>query len=764
MRKCSHEKIAIEAAKWRDMYVAHGVDGLRAVTEELRKEADEDTLIAKACGAAAAAAELTIHMRVFDVQLLAAVALCHHTIIEMNTGEGKTLTAALPAYYHALTKGNVHVATVNEYLAERDFYWMKPIYDALGVKVGLTLSSHDPEAKRQAYGCEILYATATELGFDYLRDGIAMDVHARVQNVLRWAIVDEADSILLDEAVTPMLLSSSAEEGVLDCVQADTLVRHLTYHLYVTVEGEAEAHGHGASTDYIADEKRKAVYICPAGIKKAEQYYRFENLFAAANIETYHRVMQAMKAYALMRRDVDYVIEDGRVRIVDRNTGRIMEGRRFSDGLHQAIEAKEGLNIHPQSNTLATITYQSFLLRYQGLCGMTGTAWSARQEFSDTFHANVRRIPPNRPCIRLEQNDAVCKDQDEKLEKLLLKAEEAHSSGRPVLIGTDSVEMSEQVSAALHRAGISHTVLNAKMHAQEAAIIKLAGRSGAVTVATNMAGRGTDILLGAGEAADGKRVRELGGLLILGAQRHFSKRVDDQLKGRAGRQGDPGESLFFIAPDDDVFRLYGGGRPFSARAVKRAQEAAEANAAAARRQALEMDEIVQNQRKHVAAFREQAFSQDELEKVTEQLIKKVLRQAGESLPADMAIDQKGEQYLSALKAVFGEIAVDKRVYATQQEMIDAYAKQMIKTYISRKAQLSGEWPAMLKNVFLYVVDSGWSDYLYALEDIKKSGPVAEKGVISPKTAMVKNSFSLFQEMCEEMERSFLQHVFRMLRQ
>lgn len=752
-------KIAREAAYWRDIYLDRGLPNLNAVTKELKTNTQSKDFLQKACGAAAAAAELTLGYRVFDVQLLAAVALCHGTIIEMYTGEGKTLTATLSAYYHTFQRGYVHIATANEYLAERDYNWMRPIYKALGVTVGLTLSGHECEKKQSAYQCDVLYATATELGFDYLRDGIVMDASLRVQRELNWVIVDEADSILLDEATTPMILSSSGEKSVVNCVQADTLVRYLKPKIYTHFDGEAEVEDESA--DYVVDEKQKTVYFCPEGVRKAQAYYLIPNLFTIENAETYHRIIQAMRAYGLMRRDVDYIVQESRVRIVDRHTGRVMEGRRFSEGLHQAIEAKERLEIHPESDTLASITYQSFFKRYNGMSGMTGTACIARHELEDTFNINVRRIPPNKPCIRIKREDHICANQQDKLEKLVAETEKAYRIGRPVLIGTPNVEMSELVSSRLKLEGIPHAVLNAKHHTKEAEIIKQAGKSGAVTVATNMAGRGTDILLGAGDAADRELVCGLGGLLILGMERHHSRRVDKQLSGRAARQGDPGESLFFIAPDDEVYRLYGNDRArFSFRTFRRAQNLTEANAAGMRRQGLEMDTVIQYQRNQILEFRERVLLRQDLFDLVKGLIKKqVLQLQKEHMPYATGSDQNIRGFREECNRLFRELPLPDYPLQTVAEITNMSVHVAISAYEERARLFGQEWERIQCIHLLRCIDRGWCNHLYALEELRKNRPLAEKGAVFPFSIFVKNSHRIYLETCAWIEEEFLYNIF-----
>ncbi len=752
-------KTAREAAYWRDAYLNIGIHRLGAVTRELKSNPKAGDLAQKACGAAAAAAELTLGYRVFNVQLLAAAALCNGNIIEMNTGEGKTLTAVMPAYFHAVKGDFVHIATANEYLAERDYNWMLPAYEALGVTAGLTLAGHECEKKQRAYRCDVLYATATELGFDYLRDGIVTDISQRVQRGLYRAIVDEADSILLDEATTPMILSSSGETGVLNCAQADTLVRYLKPRHYASFDEDAEIDGETA--DYIVDEKKKAVFICPEGVRKAQAYYRIFNLFSPENAETYHRVIQAMRAYGLMRQDIDYIVLDGRVRIVDRHTGRVMEGRRFSEGLHQAIEAKERAEIHPESDALATITYQGFFKGYRGVSGMTGTAWTARRELEGTFGAAVRRIPPNRPCIRIDREDVLCSCRQDKLEKLTKKAQNEYKSGRPVLIGTPSVEMSEEVSALLHRERVPHSVLNAKLHAEEAAIIKQAGKSGAVTVATNMAGRGTDILLGAGGAGESGRIRALGGLLVLGAERHHSGRVDEQLSGRAGRQGDPGESIFFIAPDDEVYRLHGGGAAkFSPRAFRRAQDSAEASAAAQRKRALEEDTVIQRQRKQILEFRERALTRQDLDGLAKDLIKRqILRLQKEYLPGAAPSEQEIRELERECAGLFGVRYAAGPRFDTAKELGGIYGDLALFAYEERAKLFGGEWEQARSMLLLHCIDRGWRNHLYALEELKKNRPLAEKGAASPANVFIKNSYRIYSETCAWIEQEYLFQLF-----
>jgi len=500
---------------------------------KLENGATLDDILPEAFAVVREAGKRVLNMRHFDVQLVGGMVLHEGRIAEMRTGEGKTLVATLPSYLNALTGRGVHIVTVNDYLARRDSEWMGKIHDFLGLKVGLIVHGLSSEERQNAYDADITYATNNELGFDYLRDNMVVYKEEMSQRELNFAIVDEVDSILIDEARTPLIISGVGEKSTNLYFVANTFVKSLKLE-----------------QDYVLDEKAKTIMLTDEGITKAERFFSLDNLADSENIETNHHINQALRAKALMKRDIDYVVKNGEVIIVDEFTGRLMQGRRYSDGLHQAIEAKEGVKVERESQTLATITFQNFFRMYSKLAGMTGTAKTEEDEFRDIYNLDVIEIPTNKPMVRMDNPDAVYKSKKGKFDAVVNEIIERHADNQPVLVGTISIETSEMLSDMLKKKGIKHEVLNAKFHEKEAEIIAMAGQAGAVTIATNMAGRGTDIVLGEG-------VSSHGGLCIIGTERHESRRIDNQLRGRAGRQGDPGASRFYCSLEDDLMRLFG---------------------------------------------------------------------------------------------------------------------------------------------------------------------------------------------------------------
>ncbi|MFR7424955.1 MAG: preprotein translocase subunit SecA, partial [Clostridium sp.] len=542
------------------------VDKIEALAPEFEKLTDEqlqaktpefkerlangetlDDILPEAYATVREAATRVLDMRHYRVQLIGGVILHQGRITEMRTGEGKTLVSTLPAYLNALEGKGVHIVTVNDYLAKRDAEWMGKVHEFLGLTVGVILNNMDNDERREAYNCDITYATNNELGFDYLRDNMVVYKEQLVQRSLHYAIIDEVDSVLIDEARTPLIISGQSGKSTKLYEMCDIFVRQLTKgtakelsKMDILMNEEQQETG-----DYVVDEKDKNANLTEEGVRKAERFFQVENLADPDNLELQHNINLALRAHSLMHRDKDYVVKDDEVLIVDEFTGRIMPGRRFSDGLHQAIEAKEHVKVKRESKTLATITFQNFFNKYEKKSGMTGTALTEEKEFREIYEMDVVEVPTNKPIARIDYNDAVYKTKEDKFNAVVADIVEAHKKGQPVLVGTITIDTSEYLSAKLQKAGIPHKVLNAKFHELEAEIIADAGQKGAVTIATNMAGRGTDIKLGDG-------VTELGGLKIIGTERHESRRIDNQLRGRAGRQGDPGESRFYISLEDDL--------------------------------------------------------------------------------------------------------------------------------------------------------------------------------------------------------------------
>ena len=664
-----------------DEYKALPEEALKAKTAEFKNRLDQgetlDDLLPEAFAAVREAADRVLGMRPYPVQLIGGIVLHQGRIAEMKTGEGKTLVAILPCYLNALTGKGVHVVTVNEYLAKRDSEWMGKVYRYMGLSVGLVIPGMSPAERRVAYAADITYCTNNELGFDYLRDNMAIYKSELVQRGHAFAIVDEVDSILIDEARTPLIISGKGEDSSKLYEMADHFVSTLRKQVFAKTD-EKEIHD-DYDCDYIVDEKQRTVSLTASGIAKAEKFFGVENLADAENATLSHHINQAMKARGLMKRDIDYVIKDGQVIIVDEFTGRLMYGRRYNEGLHQAIEAKEGVTVAGESKTLATITFQNFFRLYGKLSGMTGTALTEEEEFGAIYNLDVVEIPTNRPVIRIDHPDVVYKTEAGKFRAIIRQVMACHEKGQPVLVGTISIEKSEILSKLLKREGIPHSVLNAKHHEQEAQIVAQAGKLGAVTIATNMAGRGTDIMLGgnadflakaelarmdfpeellqeadsyaetsdpeilkvrhtyeellkkhkAAIAQEAEQVRAAGGLFIIGTERHESRRIDNQLRGRSGRQGDPGESRFYLSLQDDLMRLFSTDRVMSmmdslgldedtpidakilSNAVENAQKSVESRNFRARKNVLEYDNVMNTQREVIYAQRQKVLDGEE---------------------------------------------------------------------------------------------------------------------------------------------------------
>jgi preprotein translocase subunit SecA len=597
--------------------------------ERIERQEPLDNILAEAFATVREASKRTLHMRHFDVQLIGGMVLHQGKIAEMKTGEGKTLAATLPAYLNALTGKGVHIVTVNDYLAKRDTEWMGNIYRFLGLSVGTILHGLDDTERQAAYGADITYGTNNEFGFDYLRDNMKFYKESLVQRELNFSIVDEVDSILVDEARTPLIISGPAEKSTDLYYQVNSLIPRL----------RGEAH-------YTIDEKARNAVLTEEGVAKAEQLLQVDNLFDPEHIELLHHINQALKAHTLFKRDVDYIVKNGEVIIVDEFTGRLMPGRRYSEGLHQALEAKEGVKIENENQTLATITFQNYFRMYAKLSGMTGTADTEAAEFKKIYNLDVVVIPTNMPMIRKDFSDVIYKTRREKFEAALGAIEELHQKGQPVLVGTISIDVSEDLSKKLKKRGIKHSVLNAKNHEKEAEIITMAGQKGSVTISTNMAGRGTDIVLGEG-------VTDLGGLHILGTERHESRRIDNQLRGRSGRQGDPGSSRFYLALEDDLLRIFGGeritgimeklgmqdGEPIEhnmiSRAIENAQSRVEGHNFEIRKTLLEYDDVMNQQREVIYRQRREALDGRSLKPA----IIEMIRDKGQSIAAAFA-DEK----------------------------------------------------------------------------------------------------------------------------
>ena len=687
---------------------------LRAKTDEFKKRLSEgetlDDLLVEAYAVVREAATRVLGMRHYRVQLIGGVILHQGRIAEMKTGEGKTLVSTLPAYLNALEGKGVHIVTVNDYLANRDAEWMGEVHRFLGLSVGVILNSMNPDERRAAYQCDITYATNNELGFDYLRDNMAVYEKQLVQRELNYAIIDEVDSVLIDEARTPLIISGQSGKSTALYNTCDYLAKRMTKgerkgeinKMTVMMGEEVEETG-----DFIVNEKEKHVVLTEQGVKKVEEYFHLNNLADADNLEIQHVMTLALRANYLMFRDKNYVVKDGEVLIVDEFTGRIMPGRRYSDGLHQAIEAKEGVEVKRESRTLATITLQNFFNKYNKTAGMTGTALTEEEEFREIYGLDVIEIPPNKKVIRVDHDDLVFGTHREKINAIVEEIIETHQKGQPVLVGTITIEGSEEISNRLRKEGIPHTVLNAKFHEKEAEIVAHAGERGAVTIATNMAGRGTDIKLGDG-------VAELGGLKIIGTERHESRRIDNQLRGRAGRQGDPGDTRFFISLEDDLMRLFGSDKMMKvfnalshedgmaiehkmlSNAVEKAQKKIESNNFAIRKNLLEYDQVNNEQRELIYEERRRVLK-------GESMHDEIVRMIGDVVKAEIndVIDEgqtPAEWNLLLLNRTLLPIAPikplsmnkdDYKGYTTER-LIDEVTEQVKELYAKKEQEITEE--------------------------------------------------------------------------
>ncbi|MBR5858266.1 MAG: preprotein translocase subunit SecA, partial [Phascolarctobacterium sp.] len=686
----------------------------------LQKGETLDDLLPEAFAVVREASRRVTGMRHFDVQMIGGIVLHRGKIAEMRTGEGKTLVATLPVYLNALTGKGVHVVTVNDYLAKRDSEDMGRIYKALGLSVGLIVHDMNPHERRAAYMADVTYGTNNEFGFDYLRDNMVVNVDQMVQRELNFCIVDEVDSILIDEARTPLIISGPGEKST-------DLYRILAQVVSTMSEGE----------DYTVDEKTKQVAPTEVGIAKAEQMLGIKNLYDTEHgIDFSHQIMCALKAKALMHRDRDYVVKDGQVIIVDEFTGRLMFGRRFSEGLHQAIEAKEGVKVERESQTLATITFQNYFRMYSKLAGMTGTAKTEEQEFQKIYNLSVVVVPTNKPMIRTDAPDVIYKTKLAKYKAAVNEIEACHKSGRPVLVGTTSIAQSEELSAMLKRRGIAHNVLNAKYHEQEAEIISHAGQYGAVTIATNMAGRGTDIVLGEG-------VPELGGLHIIGTERHESRRIDNQLRGRCARQGDPGSSKFFLSLEDDLMRLFGSDNiagimdklgmeddepiehSLVTKSIENAQKKVEGRNFNIRKYVLEYDDVMNQQREVIYAQRKKILAKADLRENIMEMVEKVVdRTMAMYAPAEVYSEDWDLQalirYAEEFFAPHGLLNADELGNLSREELDEYLHKVADEHYKAREAAIGSDLMRELENlVMLKVVDNHWMEHLDSMDLLRE---------------------------------------------
>ncbi|MEN2364434.1 preprotein translocase subunit SecA [Lacticaseibacillus paracasei] len=744
-------KIADKVQQYEDEYAALSDEQLKANTPKLKDRlaagATLDDILPEAFATAREGAKRVLGLFPFRVQIIGGIVLHEGNIAEMKTGEGKTLTATMPVYLNALTGKGVHVVTVNEYLSTRDATEMGELYNWLGLSVGLNLNSKNSDEKREAYNCDITYSTNSELGFDYLRDNMVVYKEQMVQRPLNFAIVDEVDSILIDEARTPLIISGGAEKTTGLYIRADRFVKTLK-----------------AETDYKIDWPTKTISLTESGIRKAEKNFGLDNLYDTENTALTHHIDQALRANCIMLKDIDYMVSDGEVLIVDQFTGRAMEGRRYSDGLHQAIEAKEGVQIQDENKTMANITYQNFFRMYTKLAGMTGTAKTEQEEFREIYNMEVISVPTNKPVIRVDSPDVLYPTLDAKFNAVVEDIKARHEKGQPMLIGTVAIESSERLSKQLDEAKIPHTVLNAKNHFKEAEIIMNAGQRGAVTIATNMAGRGTDIKLGPG-------VTELGGLAVIGTERHESRRIDNQLRGRSGRQGDPGSTQFYLSLEDDLMKRFGSDRikamldrfkvadddqviqsRMISRQVESAQKRVEGNNYDTRKNTLQYDDVMREQREVIYKQRQQVINEQETLKPV--LMAMINRTITRIVQTHTQGDQK-DWNLDALYAWVTANMIDPEKFKrsqldgkSQDELIGLLA-EMAETNFQQKNKQLGDDAQMLefeKVVILRVVDSAWTDHIDAMDQLRQSIGLRGYGQMNPLVEYQEEGYRMFEEM------------------
>jgi preprotein translocase subunit SecA len=740
-------------------------DELKAQTQRFKDRFNNgeslDDLLPEAFATVREASLRTLEMRHFDVQLIGGMVLHQGRIAEMKTGEGKTLAATLPAYLNALSGKGVHIITVNDYLARRDTEWMGHIYNYLGLSVGCILHGLDDNERNAAYGSDITYGTNNEFGFDYLRDNMKFDREAIVQKNLNFAIVDEVDSILIDEARTPLIISGPAEKS--------TDLYHLINGIIPRLVAEV---------DFSVDEKARAAVMTEEGIAKAEKLLKVDNLYDPKHIELLHHVNQGLKAYTLFKRDVDYIVKNGEVIIVDEFTGRLMPGRRYSEGLHQALEAKENVKIENENQTLATITFQNYFRMYNKLAGMTGTADTEAAEFKKIYDLDVMVIPTNQNMIRTDNSDVIYKTRKEKYDAALEEIIELHKKGQPVLVGTISIDVSESFSKKLKKRGIQHTVLNAKNHEKEAEIIAMAGQRSSVTISTNMAGRGTDIVLGEG-------VTKLGGLHILGTERHESRRIDNQLRGRSGRQGDPGSSRFYLALEDDLLRIFGGeritgimeklgmeeGEPIEARLISKAIENAQAKVEGhnfdIRKQLLEYDDVMNQQREVIYRQRREALNGKNLKSVVEEMIGDKAEEIAHTYSDERALPEEWD-WKNLNKAVFkqfnfrlNKIDADTLDGLTRDGLEQLIADACLGEYEKKEAAVGAEdFRHLERIVMLQTVDNLWKDHLLTMDHLKEGIGLRGYAQQDPLIIYKKEGFELFQDMISRIKEETVGILFR----
>lgn len=762
------EKLATKVESLGDEYEKLSDEQLQAKTPEFRKRLKNgetlDDILPEAFATAREGAKRVLGLYPFRVQIIGGIALHYGNIAEMMTGEGKTLTATLPVYLNALTGKGVHVVTVNEYLSSRDESEMGQLYKWLGLSVGLNLNSMSADEKRDAYNCDVTYSTNSELGFDYLRDNMFVYKDQMVQSPLNYAIIDEVDSILIDEARTPLIISGQAEQANSEYIRADRFVKTLVEDKSDDDVDDDEDHG-----DYKIDWPTKTINLTNQGIKKACEHFGLKNLYDIDNQVLVHHIDQALRANYIMLKDIDYVVQNGEVMIVDSFTGRVMEGRRYSDGLHQAIEAKEGVKIQEESKTQATITYQNFFRMYKKLAGMTGTAKTEEEEFREIYNMEVITIPTNRPIARKDLPDILYPTLDSKFEAVVKEIKERHAKGQPVLVGTVAIESSERLSQMLNQAGIPHAVLNAKNHAKEAEIIMNAGQRGAVTIATNMAGRGTDIKLGPG-------VKELGGLAVIGTERHESRRIDNQLRGRSGRQGDPGVTRFYLSLEDDLMKRFGGDRVklfldrisdndddkviesrMITRQVESAQKRVEGNNYDTRKQTLQYDDVMRTQREIIYGERMQVISEEKsLKNVLMPMIKRTIDHQIDMYTQGDKKDWRNDQIRDFISSAITDEETTKKLnmkHLSAEELKKRLYQIAEDNYAEKEKQLADpeQMLEFEKVVILCVVDERWTDHIDAMDQLRQSISLRGYGQLNPLVEYQEAGYRMFEEMISNIE-------------
>ena len=799
---------------------------LTCKTQEFKKRLNEgetlDDILPEAFAVVREASKRVLGMRHFDVQLIGGIILHQGRIAEMKTGEGKTLVATLPVYLNALTGKGVHVVTVNDYLAKRDSEWMGKLYKFLGLSVGLVIAGMNSMQKQQAYDSDITYGTNNEYGFDYLRDNMVIYKSEMVQRPLNYAIVDEIDSILIDEARTPLIISGTAAESSVLYSQADDFVKRLKSKVLVEEDiKNLDQEEDNEKYDYIVDLKAKSATLTQKGIKKAEDYFKLENLNDLDNSDIVHHINQALHAHGVMKKDIDYIVKDGEVLIVDEFTGRIMYGRRYSNGLHQAIEAKEHVKIANESKTLATITFQNYFRMYDKLSGMTGTAMTEESEFREIYNLDVISIPTNKPMIRIDNNDIIYKNENAKFRAVVEDIKESHKIGQPVLVGTVSIEKSEKLSSILKREGIKHEVLNAKYHEKEAQIIAQAGKFGAVTIATNMAGRGTDIMLGGNSEFLAKQemkkqgfseelieqstahnetedeeilkaretfakleqkydneikeekqeVIDAGGLKIIGTERHESRRIDNQLRGRSGRQGDPGESRFYIGLDDDLMKIFGGDMVTSvyntlgadenmplemgilSRAVESAQKKVEGKNFSIRKHVLQYDDVMNTQRGIIYKQRKQVLDGENIHDNILHMIDSIAEETVQEYVGN-GEDVNKEGLLQEIKNIFNVNSLEtlSKKHLNVNEIAEELKEKALQNYDKKAEEIGKEEIGEVERVvMLKVVDQKWMDHIDAMDELKDGIGLRAYGQKDPVVQYRIEGFDMFDQMVNDIK-------------